>query len=149
MANTAIEHLNLLVKRSYDAQQGFQKAAEDVENPLLKDFLLNHSLQRTDFLEQLKAEVRNLGGTPEDSTSILGDLHRAWIDFRSALSTRDEKAVLDECERGETTAYENYSEVLADTALPESTRTLLQRQQTQIGDAIQKIKALKVTFSNS
>jgi uncharacterized protein (TIGR02284 family) len=142
----AIDHLNLLLARSYDAEKGYKKAAEDVENVLLKSFLEKYSQQRYDFGHQLKAEVRNLGGEPQDGTSLLGDLHRAWIDFRSALATKDELAVLDECERGEETAIKNYLEVLDDTTLPESTRTLLMKQRDLIGEAVQKIKTLKLTF---
>jgi uncharacterized protein (TIGR02284 family) len=144
--HAAIDHLNLLLVRSYDAEKGYKKASEDVENVLLKNFLDKHSQQRYEFGHQLKAEVRNLGGEPQDGTSLLGDIHRAWIDFRSALATKDELAVLDECERGEDTAIKNYEEVLADTTLPESTRTLLMKQRDLIAEAVQKIKTLKLTF---
>ena len=49
----------------------------------------------------LKAEVRRLGGEPDQDGSTLGSLHQTWLDLKSAITGRDDKAIINEVERGE------------------------------------------------
>ena len=53
-----------------------------------------------------------LGGDPETSTSVSGDLHRRWVDVKAMFTGKDEEAVLNEAERGEDHALKAYKEAL-------------------------------------
>lgn len=44
-----ISKLNELLEKNYDAEKGYKKAAEDIKNAQLQDFLQSHSQQRYDF----------------------------------------------------------------------------------------------------
>lgn len=134
--------LNDLLTKNYDAEAGYKKAAEEVDNPGLKNFLKRRAEQRYQFGHQIKAEIGQLGGSPDKGTSIKGDVHRTWMTLKNALSSGNE-SLFEECVRGEKTTVEEYKEVLSDTSLPKSTRETLISQQNNIQNALQDVKTLE------
>jgi len=80
--------LNDLLQKNYDSEMGFKKAAENIESTNIKSYFNGRAEKRYAFGHELKAEIKSLGGTPEKGTSMTGDLHRAWIDFRRTLVRR-------------------------------------------------------------
>ncbi|MBV6287576.1 ferritin-like domain-containing protein [Pseudomonas aegrilactucae] len=105
-----ISVLNDLIVYSKDGQKGFKTSAEDVKDPQLKSFLTQREVECGSAAAELQAQVRALGGDPETSTSVSGDLHRGWVDLKSMLTGKDEEAVLNEVERGEDHALKAYKE---------------------------------------
>jgi uncharacterized protein (TIGR02284 family) len=75
----------------------------------------------------LSAEVRRHGGNPDNSGTVTGSMHRAWIDLKAAVTSRDNQAVLEECERGEAAAVVAYENTLREE-LPGELRALLEQQ---------------------
>ncbi len=142
-SNKIVSKLNELLEKNYDAEAGYKKAAEDIENSQLQTFLENHSKLRYDFGHELKAEIQSLGGKPEKGTSLTADLHRKWIDLKSSIAGNNDKAVIEECERGEKAALEDYQDVLSDTELPNTTREVVKKQHDRIQSALLKIKDLE------
>ncbi|WP_020595656.1 ferritin-like domain-containing protein [Spirosoma panaciterrae] len=130
-----LEQLSRLLTLSRDAEKGYNEAAEHVDSHELKTLLLTQSRQRAEFALELDREIRTLGGEPDDSTSLAADLHRAWINIKSAFATNDDKAVVQECHRGDQEALNNYNSVLQETDLVASTRELLLRQKQSIDSA--------------
>src|SRR5688572_31469331 len=96
-----ISTLNGLIEICKDGQDGFKTAAEGVERSELKTLFYEFSQQRATFAGELQNEVRRLGGDPEKSGSVAASLHRGWIDIKSAVTGKDDNAVIAECERGE------------------------------------------------
>ncbi|MBF8779506.1 ferritin-like domain-containing protein [Pseudomonas fulva] len=105
-----IDVLNNLIEYSKDGEKGFKEAADDVKNPELKAFCVQRASDCSSAVSELQAEVRRLGGDPETSTSITGDLHRGWVNLKSMLTGKDDKAVLEELERGEDAALKAYKD---------------------------------------
>ncbi|MGH9895549.1 MAG: PA2169 family four-helix-bundle protein, partial [bacterium] len=54
-------------------------------------------------------------------------LHRGWLNVKSAITGKDEAAVLAECERGEDVALQHYQDALRED-LPSDVRNLIERQ---------------------
>lgn len=81
-----------------------------MKNPELKAFFVQRAGECANCAGQLQSEVRRLGGDPETSTSISGDLHRGWANLKSMVTGKDEESVLDEVERGEDHALKAYKE---------------------------------------
>ena len=136
-----IAHLNTLIETCKDGQNGYTTAAEDVKNPAYKTLFSRYAQQRGTFIGILQVEVRHLGGDPEQSGSMIGSLHRGWINLKSALTTGDEAAILAECVRGEDAAIEAYKTVTAEI-LPFHINSMIEQQYADIRDARDKVRAL-------
>ncbi|WP_234735188.1 ferritin-like domain-containing protein [Tellurirhabdus bombi] len=130
-----IDRLNTLLTRTRDGERGYEEASENVKDPELKSLFLAQSKQRGEFALELDREIRTLGGDPEKTTSLMADLHRAWINIKSAFTSDDDKAVAEECKRGDGEALADYNDILQGTNLAASTRELLIRQQDRIQSA--------------
>ena len=130
-----LDALNKLLTRSHDAEKGYQEAADNVTDAELKSLFLTQSRQRAEYAMELDREIRTLGGDPDNGTSLASDLHRAWINIKSALSSNDDKATVEECKRGDQEALNDYTTVLQETDLVASTRKLLLHQKESIESA--------------
>lgn len=107
-----ISVLNNLIEYSKDGEKGFRTSAEDAKNPELKAFFTQRAGECSTAASELQQQVRTLGGDPETSTSLSGDMHRAWVNLKTSLTSNDDKAVLEEVERGEDHALKAYKDAL-------------------------------------
>jgi len=105
-----IDVLNDLIEYSKDGEKGFRESADDVKDPDLKAFFVQRALDCGTAATELQGEVRRLGGDPETSTSVTGDMHRGWVNLKSLFTGKDELAVLEEVERGEDYALKAYKD---------------------------------------
>lgn len=137
-----ISTLNGLIETCRDGQQGFTQAAEGVERSDLKSLFYEFSQQRSQFAGELQTMVQTLGGDPENAGSLSGALHRGWINIKSAVTGRDEGAILNECERGEDVAKKTYKEAL-ELSLPAHILDTVQTQYASVQAAHDRIKALR------
>jgi uncharacterized protein (TIGR02284 family) len=77
---------------------------------------------------------------------VAGALHRGWVSVKTALSTQDDKAVLEECERGEDAAVARYRAALKAT-LPFEVRALIERQAQGARRNHDEVRALRDRFA--
>lgn len=138
-----VDNLQELLEKNYDAQKGFTKAMEDAKNPRLKGFLQQQAAQKSRFTNELTHEIRNLNEEPKDSGSFSGDLHRTWIDIKSAVSGNEDEAVLEECIRGEKASWEEYENKLNKENFPPNISSVLQKQASEINATLSKVKTLE------
>lgn len=138
--------LNELLEKNYDSEKGFQKAAEDVKNPRLKEFFQTKAKERYDFGHELKTEIKNLGESPDKGTSVAGKAHHAWMDLKTAFSTDNEEALLEEAVRGEKVAVEDYNKVIKEDGFAPSTLNLLIKQRNAIERTFNEVKDLEEAF---
>ena len=134
------EKLNDLLQRSMDAEKHFRQAAEDVRNGKLREFLMDRALQRYDFRQELRSEIRNFGEDIKDESSTGGDLRRTWADLKTALSSNKEEAVLEEIVKGEKKTVAEYNEVIKEHDFPPSTENLLIKQRNAIERTLSLIR---------
>ena len=119
--------LNDLITVSKDGEAGFNKAAEETTDENLKSTFTKRAKGCTHAIAELQRHVENLGGTPADNGSVLGALHRGWLDIKSAVMDRDAHAILAECERGEDVAKATYAKALK-ADLTANIRELIEKQ---------------------
>jgi len=124
--------LNSLLEKTYDAEKGFKNAAENVENPALKNYFTSKAEQRYNFGHELKTEIKAFGQDVDKGGSLTGTAHRAWMDVKALFTGDNEESMLEEAIRGEKSSVNEYQEVLNETSLPTSTKDLLATQKTKI-----------------
>lgn len=98
---TSVTVLNTLIATLLDSIEGYQKSAEDVDNQRFAELFHERARERQQVVTKLQAAVAMLGGTPEDDSSTMGGVHRVFVDLKAAVMGRDDKAIVNEVERGE------------------------------------------------
>jgi uncharacterized protein (TIGR02284 family) len=142
MSNDNISTLNNLIETCKDGEQGFLTAAESLKDSQIKAKFQEYSRQRGDMARELQAEVRKLGGDPEKSGSMSASLHRGWIDIKSAVTGKDDYAILAEAERGEDVAKDQYEKALK-AGLTGSALTIVQSQAAKVRQAHDDVRNLR------
>lgn len=103
-----------LIKVCRDGEEGYRFAAERVGDDAARDWLIHRSHQRAGFASALETLRIRHGGGREESGTLGGTLHRAWLGVRDWVSPAEISLVFDEIERGETSAIEAYRDILDD-----------------------------------
>ena len=122
-----ISTLNTLIATTIDSINGYEDAAGHSEAGRFQQMFRERASERQRVVEDLRAEVRRLGGEPEDSGSFLGKTHQAFFGLKSAITGRDEKAIINEVERGEDYIKEKFETALNSGDLSSETRALVER----------------------
>lgn len=139
------EVLNDLIQINNDRADGFDKASADIkeENIDLKATFEKLSGQSRKNVTELAGLVGKQGENPDTGNTILGSIHRAWIDIKASFGGNDRTSILEECERGEDAIKKAYKEALQENELGEQVRTVLLDQQQGINLSHDAIKALR------
>jgi uncharacterized protein (TIGR02284 family) len=138
----SVDVLNQLLETARDGEKGFNDAAESTDNPDLRATLQGFAAQRAAFVTELTQLIRSVGGDPHDTGHIAGAVHRGWMNVKEAFSKREDKAILEECERGEDYAKKSFTEAL-DEPLPENIRTVVQRMASEVKMAHDRVRGLR------
>ena len=145
----AVDALNELIEKNYDAEKGYKEAVTDVENHEIKDFFTKSVQQRYDFGHELKAEIAKLGGKPEKGSSVAGTLHRIWINLKAMVTSHNAVAVLNECQTGEKAAIEDYEKVLKMEEVPMEAKVVIRKHLQQIRSSMEHLEAMKKRFADA
>jgi len=130
-----------LIQTCEDGIHGFRTAADAVKNPAAKALFASRLPKIELGQRELKAEVRRLGGDPDKSGTVAGAMHRGWINLKSAITGKNEEAIVMECERGEEHATHVYEDALQKD-LPAETRTIIERQYRGVVENLERVRAL-------
>lgn len=143
MSNTT-SILNDLIETLKDGQNGFSDAAAAVASPDLKSLFGEYAQQRSRFAGELQAHARAVGeNEPATTGSTAGALHRGWINLKAALTSKDDHAILAECERGEDIAVAAYKKALEETGFPAYVLDTIRSQAAQVKAAHDRVRNLR------
>ena len=137
------EKLNDLLEKTYDAEKGFKKAAENVDNSALKSYFSQKAQERYSFGHELKSEIKSFNQEVDKGGSLTGDAHRTWMDIKAMFSADDAESMLEEAIRGEKIAIKEYENVLTEVSLSTSTKSILSSQKNKIQMGLSRIKTLE------
>ena len=121
-----ISTLNTLIATTIDSVTGYENSAKDIDNPRFAEIFRARANERQQVVEKLRAEVRRLGGNPEDDGSFMGKTHQRFEDLKSAITGQDEKAIVNEVERGEDYLKEKFEAALNSDALSGESRSVVE-----------------------
>jgi uncharacterized protein (TIGR02284 family) len=140
-------YLNSLVQICRDGEKGFEWAAQNVQDAQLRTLFRDLAAQRGQFAVELENEVVRLGEVPETEGSMMGALHRGWLNLKNAVAGNDDAAIISEAERGEDAAVDAYRDNL-EKAMPESTRALVARQYSFVQAAHDRVRAIELAHQS-
>jgi uncharacterized protein (TIGR02284 family) len=135
--------LNTLLATLTDSINGYRDSAENIENGTLKRLFLESAEERSRVAEDLRAEVRRLGGDPNDDGSVLGKTHQVFLDLKAAVTGRDDKAIINEVERGEDYLKEKFETALQSDKLAGETRDIVEQAFTSVRGGHDRIAEIK------
>ena len=110
--NDEVTVLETLTSTLNDSVNGYREAANHAEAPDLKQLFGEMADERSRAAADLRAEVLRLGGKPDTDGSSAGYLHQRFLDLKSAVTGRDDKAIVNEVERGEDYLKEKFETAL-------------------------------------
>jgi len=122
-----ISTLNTLIATTIDSITGYEDSAQNVDNERFRQIFRQRADERQRVVEQLRAEVRRLGGNPEDDGSFLGKAHQRFEDLKAAITGRDEKAIINEVERGEDYLKGKFETALSGDTLSGDSRAVVEQ----------------------
>ncbi|MBS9523049.1 PA2169 family four-helix-bundle protein [Litoribacter ruber] len=139
-----IDKLNDLIAIAADGREGYENAAENIEDHGAKASFRQFSQERASYVNQLQQEIIGLNGKPKDSDGdVQGALHRAWLEIKSTFTGGDREAIVNGCITGEESAIESYEKALEKEYISGSTRSLLNEQLSGIKNALNVIKSYR------
>ena len=135
--------LNTLLATLTDSINGYRDSAENIEDGNFKQLFLDSAEERSRVAEDLRAEVRRLGGDPNDDGSVMGKTHQVFLDLKAAVTGRDDKAIINEVERGEDYLKEKFEAALQSDKLTGETRDIVERAFTSVRRGHDRIAEIK------
>lgn len=129
-----ISVLNSLIATTLDSVDGYRRSADEATNSRFSEDFRRHANDRQQVVAKLQAEVRRLGGNPEDDGTVLAAAHRTFLTVRDKVTGADDKAVLDEVDRGESYLNGKWETALRDDKLSPETRSVI----TQCYDSVRQ-----------
>lgn len=137
-----IDVLQDLVECSKDGEYGFRECAEQAKRADLKSLFTERAEGCRRGAQELNDLIRQLGGKAEDGGSAMGAVHRGWVSVKTAFTSFDDKAVLEEAERGEDNAKARYRKAIQKN-LPDNVRQVVQRQLEAVERNHDQVKMLR------
>ena len=138
-----ISTLNTLIATTIDSIAGYENSAKDIDNQRFAEIFRQRANDRQRVVEDLRNEVRRLGGDPEDSGSFMGKTHQRFEDLKAAITGQDEKAIINEVERGEDYLKEKFEIAVNSDTLSGESRSVVERCYQSVRSGHDQMSELK------
>lgn len=143
-----IKTLNSLIETTLDSAEGYAEAAKDAKSESLVTLFRDRSQERLQCASTLQEGVRRLGGEPEDDGTVLAAAHRMFANLRTSLTSNDNKAVVEEVERGEDHIKAKFENAMQDTDLSPETKAMINDVYTSVRSGHDQMRDMKRAFNN-
>lgn len=138
-----IRTLNSLIATTIDSVNGYNESAKEAENPRFAQMFTSRANERQEVARMLQAEVTRLGGNPEDDGTVLAGAHRVFLDLKAAVTGRDDKAIINEVERGEDHIKAKFEDALQDNDLSPNVKDAVNQAWTSVKTGHDQMRDLK------
>lgn len=122
-----ISTLNTLIATTIDSITGYENSAKDIDNQEFAEMFRERANERQKVVDELRSQVRRLGGDPEDSGSFMGKTHQRLEDLKAAITGGNDKSIIDEVERGEDYLKDKFETALDSEDLRGESRAVVER----------------------
>lgn len=137
-----IRLLNGLIETVIDSADGYQNAASASDASRFTEIFQRRGAERQRLTSELQAQVRALGGTPEDDGTLLASAHRMFTNLRNTASGGD-KSVIDDVEAGEDHIKAKFEDAIEDRDVSPATAAVIARAYETVKAGHDEIRDLK------
>ena len=135
--------LETLTTTLIDSINGYRDAAQHAEGSQFQELFRRMADDRSRVAEDLRSEVRRLGGNPPDDGSFLGGTHQRFLDLKAAITGRNDQSIINEVERGEDYLKEKFETALNSDSLPVESRSVIERAYQSVREGHDRVRDLK------
>ena len=135
--------LKTLTTTLNDSINGYRDAADNAEGSRFQQLFRDNADERSLVAEELRQEVRRLGGEPDDDGSVLGSVHQRFLDLKAAVMGRDDKAIINEVERGEDYLKAKFKAAVEDDSLSPQSKAVVERAYQSVLKGHDQISQIK------
>lgn len=136
--------VSTLVTTLIDSINGYRDAAAHAESSQFQELFRSMADERSAVVEDLRREVTQIDGDAPDDGSVLGKTHQRFLDLKAAITGHDDKAIINEVERGEDYLKEKFEAVMSNQeGLSPSLQAAVQRAWDSVREGHDKISQLK------
>lgn len=138
----AIDAFNSLITINNDRIKAYKTAAGETDELDLREFFLELSQTSLDCKSELQAEVRRLGGIPNENAA--SEAKSVWMTIEPSLIESDITAILSFCEYGENVTLDAYKNVLIQEVhdIKSAEQQVLNNQYALLKTDYQKLKLI-------
>jgi len=139
------EVLSDLIKINNDRVKGYEKAAKetDAKDADLRILFNNMAAESRQYANELENQLADRASSPDDKTTVSGDIYRAWMDVKNVFSGKDRKTILASCEYGEDAAQKAYESALKKADITDDVRQVLSEQKFRLRKSHDTIKRMR------
>jgi uncharacterized protein (TIGR02284 family) len=141
--DTEINTLETLTTTLIDSINGYEDAAKDIDNSRFEEIFRQRASERRQVIDDLRNEIRRLGGDPPDEGSFVGKTHQRWMDLKSAVTGGDEQRIINSVEAGEDYLKEKFETALDSGDLTGESRQVIERAYQSVRSGHDQISQLK------
>jgi uncharacterized protein (TIGR02284 family) len=123
----AVSVLNDLIATCTDGIEGFRTSADAVQSPAAKALFSSRVRSIDTARRELQDAVKSMDGSPAESGHAAASLHRGWVNLKSAVTGKNDEAIIAETVRGEESAVKHYDEALK-KPLPAEIKSIVAKQ---------------------
>jgi uncharacterized protein (TIGR02284 family) len=138
-----ISTINTLIATTIDSITGYENSAKDIQSERFREIFRQRAEDRQQVVQQLRDEVRRLGGEPEEGGSFMGKAHQRFEDVKSAVTGGDAQSIIDEVERGEDYLKDKFETALNSGTLSGEARSVVERCYQSVKSGHDQISQIK------
>jgi uncharacterized protein (TIGR02284 family) len=141
-----IKTLNGLIETTLDSADGYAEAAKDAKSQSLISLFRERSVERRQVASTLQQRVLLLGAEPEKDGTVLASAHRMFVNLRTSLTSNDNKAVVDEVERGEDHIKAKFEDAMKDKDVSPDTKAVISDVYVSVRNGHDQMRDIKKAF---
>lgn len=141
-----IATLNSLIATTLDSADGYAEAADEARSPSLTTLFRDRADERRQVASILQQRVRLLGGEAERDGTTLAAAHRMFVNLRTSLTSNDNKAVVEEVERGEDHIKHKFEDAMKDEDMSPDTLSVVADAYTSVRNGHDQMRDIQRAF---
>lgn len=141
--NAEVGTLETLTTTLIDSINGYEDAAKNIDNTRFQQIFRERASERQQVVDNLRSEIRRLGGEPPNDGSLMGKTHQTWLDLKAAITGRDDKRIVNSVEAGEDYLKEKFETALNEGELTSETRQVVESAYQSVRSGHDQMSQLK------